>query len=187
MKNPLILFPNLEDLFSTVTERHKEIFFPVVAIPKSLINESWTGNFYVIQFNEDPYNRETVKHFTEYCTDTMISFTMENDKYKFDTDLAYFDVTDDWKEYQIETKEKFEESKKDFFSNGNEFNITDIKIGGEPEWWQGDATPDDPSGNPMIFITEIETYPFCEDSCDKKIYVFYSYEHNLIVHLYQTT
>ncbi|WP_035647404.1 hypothetical protein [Flavobacterium sp. ASV13] len=187
MKNELILFPKLEDVFNSITERHYEIFLPVVAIPKTMVNENWEGYFFVIQFNEDPYNRETVKYFTEYCTDTMISFTIRNGKYDFDTDLGYFDVTDDWKEYQIETKEKFEESKNEFLNTGNQFNIAEIKIGGEPEWWQGDATPNDPSGNPMLFITEIETYPFCKDSCDKKIYVFYSREHNLVVHLYQTT
>ncbi|NRS90844.1 hypothetical protein HNQ02_003791 [Flavobacterium sp. 7E] len=187
MTNQLILFPKLEDVFNQITERHSEVFMPVVSIPKALINKNWEGYFHILQFNEDPYNRETVKYFTEYCTDAMISFTISDGKYDFDTDLGYFDVTDDWKEYQIETKEKFERSKKDFLSNGNQFNIAEIKIGGEPEWWQGDATPKDPSGNKMIFVTEIDTYPFCEDSCDKKIYVFYSHEHNLIVHLYQIT
>ena len=186
MSKELILFPEIETVFNNSTERHKDVFLPVVSIPKSKINENWEGYFHVIQFNEDPYNRDTVQYFTEYCSDTMISFTIINGKYTFDTDIAFFDATDDWKTYQEETKEKYYLSKNEYIINDNTFNISDIKIGGEPEWWQGESIPTDPSGNPMTFVTEIETYPFCPDSCDKKMYVFYSHEHNLIVHLYQT-
>ena len=70
---------------------------------------------------------------------------------------------------------------------GKTFNLDKIKIGGKPEWWQADATPLDPDGNPMTFITEVETYGFCPDSCDKKIFMFYSHKHKLVVELYQIT
>lgn len=183
----LILFPKIDAVFNDPTERHSEVFMPVVSIPKSLINNHWDGLIHVIQFNEDPYNGERVKYFNKYCCDYRISFTANNEKYDFDTDLKFFDTTDDWKRYQIETKEKFEISKKKYFDTGENFGLPRIQIGGEPEWWQTDETPIDMNGNSMTFITEIETYQFCPDSIDKKIYVFYSHDFNKVVHLYQIT
>lgn len=187
MNKEIVLFPEIENVFNNPTERHAEVFLPVLSIPKSLINEDWDGFIHVIQFNEDPYNRETVKYFTDYCCDTSISFSSNNEKYDFDTDLGFFDVTEDWRQYQEETKEKFEISKKQYFDIGEKFNFSELQIGGEPDWWQGDETPNDVNGNPMTFITEIETYPFCPDSCDKKIFIFYSHEFRKVVHLYQIT
>lgn len=117
----------------------------------------------------------------------MIAFIVNEGKYKFNTDFGYFDLTDDWKEYYEETKKSYYNSKKEFNENGKTFGIDDLKIGGEPEWWQADETPLDPDGKPMTFITEIETDSFCPDSCNKKIFLFYSRKHNLAVELYQIT
>lgn len=184
----IIYFPSLETIFNDLTIRHQEVFHPVLSIKKSLINSEWhEGYIHVIQFNADPYNNDTFKFFNSYCKDTTIAFNLRNDKYDFGTDIRYFDVTEDWQKYQIETKEKFDTSRNEYLSIGKLFNLKNIQIGGEPEWWQSDQTPIDPDGNPMTFVTEIETHPFCSDSCDKKIFVFYSHKHNLVVELYQIT
>jgi hypothetical protein len=182
------LFPEIESIFEGDFEQNKKVFFPVCSIELSAINKEWKNEkIHLIQFNEDPYNRETAKHFNEYCTDNMISFTVDSGKYKFNTDFGYFDLTEDWRQYYEETKELYNKSKNEFKESGETFNLENLKIGGEPGWWQADETPLDPDGVPMTFITEVETNSFCKDSCDKKIFLFYSHKHRLAVELYQIT
>ena len=114
----------------------------------------------------------------------MIAFDLNNEKYKFKTDFGYFDLTDDWKEWFNAAKETYNESKDEFTKSGSHFGIDRIPLGGKPEWWQTDETPLDP---PMEFITEFETDPICDDSCDKKIFLFYEPKHKLAVQLNQIT
>jgi len=185
---PIELFPDISTVFNGDPEKNTSVFFPVCTIDLGLINSDWKNQkIHLIQFHEDPYNSETAKYFNDYCKDNMISFSIESEKYTFNTEFGYFDLTDDWREYYEETKLAYQKSKNDFVENGATFNLETIKIGGEPEWWQSDATPLDPTGKPMTFITEVETYGFCPDSCDKKIFLFYSHEHKLAVELYQIT
>ncbi|MCF8716421.1 hypothetical protein JM658_16455 [Joostella atrarenae] len=187
-KNHIELFPDIESIFKENLDKNAEVFFPVCSIDLGVINKEWKNEkIHLIQFHEDPYNTETAKYFNDYCKDNMISFSLENGKYKFNTDFGYFDLTDDWKEYYEETKISYNKSKTEFKENGKSFNLENLIIGGEPEWWQSDETPLDPDGNPMTFITELETYGFCPDSCDKKIFMFYSHKHKLVVELYQIT
>lgn len=188
VKIDIELFPDIESIFSDNIEKNTEVFFPVCSIDLGLINKDWENEkIHLIQFHEDPYNTETAKYFTDYCKDNMISFSVKDGKYTFNTDFEYFDLTDDWREYYEETKISYNNSKTDYKENGKTFNLENLVIGGEPEWWQSDGTPLDPDGEPMTFITQIETYGFCPDSCDKKIFMFYSHQHKLVVELYQIT
>jgi hypothetical protein len=165
------VFPNIESVFDSDIDKCKEVFFPVCSIRLGDIKKQWGDErIHLIQFNEDPYNTETAKYFNDYCKDTMIAFDLNNGKYKFRTDFGYFDLTDDWKEWFDKTKESYNESKNDFTTNGNNFGIDGIQLGGEPEWWQAD-----------------ETDEICDDSCDKKIFLFYSHKHKLVVQLYHVT
>lgn len=187
-QDDVVFFPDLNFVFKEVSDALKNVFFPVLSIRLSTINKDWGDGFiHLIQFNEDPYNTGTVKYYTDYCRDNMISFSLEDGKYAFSTDLKFLEVTADWKKYLEETKASYQKSKAKYEEDGETFNLADIRIGGDPEWWQSDATPLDPDGNQMMFITEIETYPFCPDSCDKKLFLFYSHKHKLAVQLYQTT
>lgn len=182
------VFPTIDSVFDTELEKCKEVFFPVCSIRLGDIRKEWGDvKIHLIQFNEDPYNTDTTKYFNEYCKDNMIAFDLNNGKYRFKTNFGYFDLTEDWKEWFSKTKETYSESKKDFVNNGNDFGITGIQLGGEPEWWQSDETPLDPDGNPMEFITEFETDTICNDWCDKKILLFYSPKHKLAVQIYQIT
>lgn len=182
------IFPEIEEVFETDLDKCREFFFPVCSIALSDINEAWGDDkIHLIQFNEDPYNQDTAKYFTDYCKDCMISFELRNGKYKFQTDFGFFTPTEDWKEWQEKTKETYFESKSRFREMGSTFGIANVPIGGEPDWWQADETPLDPDGKPMTFITEFETDSICDDSCDKKIFLFYSHQHRLAVQLYQIT
>src|SRR5688572_24789945 len=178
IEDDVVFFPELSFVFKENTEALKNMFFPALSIRLSSINKDWGNGFiHLIQFNEDPYNRDTVKYYNEYCKDNMISFTLDNGRYTFNTDLKFLEVTEDWKKYLEETKAAYLISKAKYESTGQAFNLADFQLGGEPGWWQSDSTPIDPDGNPMTFITEMETYPFCPDSCDKKIFLFYSHKH----------
>jgi hypothetical protein len=188
IEDDVVFFPDLSFVFKENTETLKNMFFPALSIRLSSINKDWGNGFiHLIQFNEDPYNRDTVKYYNEYCKDNTISFTLDDGKYTFNTDLRFLEVTEDWKKYLEETKTAYLNSKAKYESTGQAFNLADFQLSGKPGWWQRDSTPIDPDGNPMTFITEMETYPFCPDSCDKKIFLFYSHKHKLVVQLYQST
>ena len=182
------IFPSIKSVFDSELDKCNEVFFPVCSIRLGDIRKEWGDEkIHLVQFNEDPYNTDTVKYFNEYCKDNMIAFDLNDGKYRFKTDFGYFDLTEDWKEWFNKTKESYLESKNDSLKNGNNFGIDGIQLGGEPEWWQADETPLDPDGNPMEFITEFETDTICDDSCDKKIFLFYSPKHKIAVQLYQIT
>lgn len=182
------VFPEIESVFDTDHEECKEVFFPVCSIRLGDIKDEWGDEkIHLVQFNEDPYNTETSKYFNDYCKDNMIAFDLQNGKYRFKTDFRYFDLRENWIEWFTKTKESYQKSKADFKSNGKTFGITGIQLGGEPDWWQADETPIDPDGRPMEFITAFETDLICNDSCGKKIFLFYSPKHKLAVQLYQIT
>ncbi|TNE79753.1 MAG: hypothetical protein EP332_09900 [Bacteroidetes bacterium] len=181
-------FPEVEDVFNSEIEKCKEIFFPVCSILLSDVNPNLGDErIHLIQFNEDPYNEETVAYFNEYNKNNMISFQLVDGKYNFNSDLRFFDLTEDWVEWFEKTRESYFESKRLHNSGDLKKPYVNITVGGEPDWWQADETPIDPSGNPMIFITEFETDSICNDYCDKKIFLFYSPEYKLAVQIYQIT
>ncbi|MCG8330542.1 MAG: hypothetical protein MI974_22795 [Chitinophagales bacterium] len=182
------IFPNIESVFERDLDKYREVLFPVCSIKLRGIKEEWGDEkIHLVQFNEDPYNTERVKYFNDYCKDNMIAFDLNNGKYKFKTDFEYFDLTEGWKKWFDKTKESYAKSKSDFVNNGNNFGIDKIQLGGKPGWWQTDETPLDFDGKPMEFITEFETDTICDDSCDKKIFLFYSPKYKMAVQLYQIT
>lgn len=124
------VFPTIESVFDSQLEKCREVFFPVCSIRLGDIRKEWGDEkIHLVQFNEDPYNTDTAKHFNEYCKDNMISFDLNNGKYSFKTDFGYFDLTEDWKEWFDKTKESYAESKNDFVKNGNNFGIDGIQLG----------------------------------------------------------
>ena len=184
----IIFFPNYQEVFSNSQTGYSDVFFPIFSVKLSFINKDF-GDCYIhlIQFNEDPYNSETTKYFTDYCQDRMISFTLDNSLYTFDADLKYFEVTEDWEEYYEKTKYSYLEAKNAFENGENVIDNNWYKIGGEPEWMQDDETPNDPDGNPMTFIAQFDTLFMFDDDCPKTIYLFYSEKHKFVVELYQIT
>ena len=182
------LFPEIESIFDSDIPNCKKVFFPVCSIRLGDIKEKW-GNekIHLLQYNEDPYNEETVKYFNDYCKDNMIAFDLLNSKYTFKTDFGYFELTEDWEEWFDKTKKTYQASKKNWIENGNTFDIDKLKLGGKPNWLQSDETPIDPSGKRMTFITEFDTGSICDDLCENRTYLFYSHKHKLAVQLYQIT
>ncbi len=182
------LFPEIKSVFNSNIQSCKKVFFPVCSIRLGDIKEKWGDEkIHLIQYNEDPYNEETIKYFNEYCKDNMIAFDLSNSKYTFKTDFGYFDLTEDWKEWFDKTKTTYQASKKDWLENGNTFNIDKLKLGGKPNWLQSDETPIDPSGKKMTFITEFDTDSICDDYCENRTYLFFSDRYKLVVQIYQIT
>lgn len=186
--NNLIFFPNPEQVFAQDAKKYNKVLFPIFSVKLSEISGK-LGNDYIhlIQFNEDPYNTNTVKYFTDYCQDCMISFDFEESKYTFSTDLKFFDLGDDWIEWFEKTKETYLQAKEMFKKNNKLIEDDWIQIGGKPNWIQNDETPCDPDGIPMTFIAQFDTLWLFDDSCPKVIYLFYSQKHKLAVQLYQIT
>ena len=181
-------FPEIESVFDTDIENCKKVFFPVCSIRLGGINAKWGDEkIHMVQYNEDPYNEDTVKYFNEYCKDNMIAFDLSNGKYTFKTNFGYFDLTKDWEEWFDKTKTTYEKSKNDWLKNGNTFGIDKLELGGRPNWLQSDETPIDPSGKRMTFIAEFDTDAICDDYCECRIYLFYSDKHKLAIQIYQIT
>jgi hypothetical protein len=187
------MFPEPVDIFADKIEEHSKFFFPLFSIDLGHINPDWAGQVHMVQFNEDPYNTDTVDTFNDYCKECMIGFDVIDGKYSFKTSFKYFDLTDDCMELFEKTKASYYLTKQKFAETGvltdpynNKVEIFG-QIGNEPEWTQSDETPNDPDGNPMTFIAKAYTSEYSNDSCDKDIYLFYSDKHNLAVLLYQIT
>lgn len=147
----------------------------------------------MLQFNEDPYNRETVSSFNDYCKDCMIAFDVRDGKYSFKTDFKYFDLTPDWNKWFEKTKTSFIQTKQKFNETGefitpmNKQGAIYEQIGGDCNWTQSDETPLDPEGNPMTFIAQVYSSNYTDDSCSKDLFLFYSDKHKIAVIIYQTT
>jgi Domain of unknown function (DUF1963) len=186
--NDIKLFPNYEQVFSNGAGESAELMFPVLSVKLSSVSGGLGSDYiHLVQFNEDPYNTDTVKYFTDYCTDRMISFSLNNGLYEFGTSLRYFDLTEDWEEYLEKTKVSYLTAKARFEHGEKVIDEDWYKVGGKPEWLQDDETPSDPDGNPMTFIAQFDTLYLFDDGCPKTIYLFYSKEHKLAVELYQIT
>jgi len=192
MTNIIKMFPETTDVFANRIEEHSKYLFPLFSIDLCIINPEWKGTVHMLEFNEDPYNRETISSFNEYCSDCMIGFDIIDGKYSFKSDFNYFALSKDWIEYFEKTKEEYQTTKNYYIENhklpdyiGEPGKIYE-QIGGNPEWIQGDATPLDPDGNRMTFITRIYSSNY-SISGGKDIYLFYSDKFKIAVILYQTT
>lgn len=181
-------FPEIKDVFLEPLDELDKVFFPVCTIRLGDIKKEWEDEkIHLIQFNEDPYNDDTKQYFNDYCKDNMIAFDLVNSKYRFKTDIKYFQVSPKWEKCLNDTARTYQQSKEKFLQNQEDSGIGLLSLGGEPEWWQHDNTPIDPDGNPMEFITEFETGTICDDWCSKKIYLFYSHKFKMAVQVYQIT
>ena len=194
MSHPNIkMFPEPAAVFADKIEEHASLLFPLFSVGLKQINPEWSGSIHMLQFNEDPYNRDCVDTFNDYCKDNMIGFDVIDGKYSFKTDFRYFDCTPDWQEWFEKTKSTFNSTRQRYRETGELINSFGNpkdgfeQIGGEPEWIQGDATPSDPDGKPMTFIARAYTGDYTNDSCPKDLYLFYSHEHKLAVIIYQIT
>ena len=192
MKSIIKMFPEATDVFANRLEEHSRYLFPLFSIDLNTINPKWRGVVHMLEFNEDPYNRETISSFNEYCSDCMIGFDVVDGKYSFKSDFNYFALSKDWVEYFEKTKEQYQTTKNYYIENhelpnyiGESGEIYE-QIGGNPEWIQGDLTPLDPDGNRMTFIARVYNSKYSIDG-GKDIYLFYSEKFKIAVILYQTT
>ena len=177
----IVLYPSIESVFASDLDKCQEVFFPICTIDLGAIKEEWKKEkLHLILYNEDPYNTDRVPSFNSYCKDNMVAFDVIDGKYQFKTDFGYFDLTDDWKQWFDITKKSYLKEKQVYEANPKEVSKDLFNIGGEPNWWQADETPLDPSGEPMEFIAE-----FGYD--ESMFYLFYSHKHKLAVQLYQIT
>jgi hypothetical protein len=189
------MFPDPKDVFAGNVEQHANVLFPLFSVDLQQINPDWTGQVHMLQYNEDPYNPDTVSSFNEYCQEYMIGFDVIDGKYLFKTGFEFFNRTPDWQECFENTRSSFNKTKQTFIDTGkliDPYNSNRTveefgKVGGQPTWIQGDETPKDPDGNPMTFIAQVYTRYYTDDSCTKDIYLFYSHKHKLAVMLYQLT
>ena len=178
----------MDSVFESDLEHCSRVFFPVCSIRLGCIRKQWGDErIHVVQDQADPYNESCAEWFNEYCSDNMIGFDLRHGKYTFKTGFGDFDLTDDWKEWFDLTTQTYQQSRDSYRTSGQTFGIDQLRLGGKPDWVQADATPLDPDGKPMSFITESDTADICHDSCDKTGFLFYSHEHQLAVQVYQIT
>jgi hypothetical protein len=189
----LIMFPEGEHVFFDRLEEHKKYLFPLFSIDLSHVNPEWNGLIHMLDYNEDPYNQETVSSFNEFCNEDQICFDIKDNRYSLKTSFDYFECSDDWKPYFHETQTEYSQTKAYYRENNKLPNYLGKpgtpyeQIGGEPEWIQGDQTPLDPDGNRMTFIARVYNSNFYVKSGGKDIYLFYSDKFKLAVLLYQGT
>lgn len=181
------MFPDPAEVFISNVDEHAAFLFPIFSIDLSIIDASWSGQVHMVLSNYDPYNEATVGTFTEYCKDNSLGFDITDGRYRFQTDLAFFNLTADWVKWFEKTRTQFAITREHFRKTGSlpeqeETGAPFIdQLGGEPEWVQGDQTPLDPAGERMTFIAKVESWNYADDMCGRVLFLFYSHKHKIAV------
>jgi uncharacterized protein YwqG len=91
-----------------------------------------------------------------------------------------FDMSQDWKEYFESARDAFTETRNNV--DKNELVIlSEIKIGGNPEWIQGDETPHH-EGKKMEFVAQFSSYNIADAGV---FYLFHLPKEDIFVQVYQ--
>lgn len=183
------MFPEPADVFAENVDQHAALLFPIFSIDLAVVDPAWSGRIHMLLHNCDPYNTATAVTFTDYCKDNSVGFDVIDGKFRFQTDFAYFDLSEDWKEWFDRTTKGYSESRDRFRRLGaltaqddEEYHLPVVdQLGGEPEWVQQDETPLDPDGVPMRFIAKVASYHYVDDMCGRVMFLFYSHAHKLAV------
>ncbi|RFS20131.1 hypothetical protein DVR12_20665 [Chitinophaga silvatica] len=180
------LFPTIEEVFVDNYEKNNQHFLPIASIDLSIIDKSLSGNIHLVYFNNDPYCDESIKHCNEFCDEDKVTFDMIDNKYRLKADYCYFSTNEDWIKYLEEGRKSYEENRKVYHQKNNlKINEVIKNLGEQPEWQQGDEWPTNLQGEKMIFICQVWSHDFIQDSCAEEIFLFYDKSNNLAVQIHQ--
>jgi hypothetical protein len=181
----LKLCPTIEEVFYDHHDEYRKHFKPLASIDLSLVNKTWSGQVFVVYFNDDPYCDESRKYLNEYCDGDKVTFDIVDGKYKFKADFGYFLTNEDWKEW-LEMGDKsykeFLEEQKAEQSDPKDF-IKQMKR--KPKWLQGDETPLNSKGDKMKFICQMNSGDIVNDFCEEEIFLFYDPIDKVAVQVHQ--
>lgn len=153
-----------------------ENLFPITLI--DLSKKGIQEKLPIIYVFFDPANEST---FPENEDVDHFSFHLEsNGKWRPSFSMSTLEISNDYKEYLLESIEKFNTAKKE---NTSLQLIIDTTA--EPEWWQEDETPLSSNGEKCIFICQLDTDELVTDDC--RMYVFYDPTMKVMKCIYQRT
>lgn len=175
-------FPHFDEVFSFGQEGFKKFLWPLCTLDLSKVNKKWSGLVHLIYYYDDPYTqeRQVEKCYNDLNGLQKIGFMLKGNKYKLTTNLSYFDMSQDWKEYFESARDAFTDTI-NYVKKNELVNLSEIKIGGKPEWIQGDETPEY-KGNKMDFVAQFSAYNIADTGV---FYLFYSPLDDVCVQLYQ--
>jgi len=183
--NGLKLCPSIHEVFNDQHDECRKHFKPLASIDLSIIDKKWTGQIFVVYFNDDPYCDESRQYLNDYCDGEKVTFDIIDGKYKFKAEFGYFITNDDWKEW-LEMGDKsykeFLENLKSQPSDPSDF-IKQLKK--KPKWIQSDETPLNSKGQKMKFICQMSSADIINDFCEEEIYLFYDPIDKVAVQVHQ--
>lgn len=181
----LKLCPNISEVFYDQLDENRKHFKPLASIDLSLIDKKWSGQIFVVYFNDDPYCEESVKYLNDDCDGDKVTFDIIDGKYKFKADFGYFITNDDWKEWLEMGNKSYNE-----FLEGQKVNATNPSgliqnLNKKPKWLQSDETPLNSKGKKMKFICQMSSDDIVNDYCGEEIFLFYDQVDNIAVQVHQ--
>ena len=181
----LKLCPDINDVFYDQLDEYRKHFKPLASIDLSLIDKKWSGQIFVVYFNDDPYCEESRKYLNDDCDGTKVTFDILDGKYKFKANFGYFITNEDWKEWLEMGDKSYNE-----FLEGQKIKAFNPKgliqnLNKKPKWLQSDETPLNSKGQKMKFICQMDSGDIINDFCEEVIFLFYDSIDNVAVQVHQ--
>ena len=113
----LTMFPDADQVFYDRLGEHSKYLFPLFSIDLSQINPRWSGLIHMLDYNEDPYNKERTSSFNDFCREDQVCFDIKDNRYSLKTDFSYFKNSEKWEAYFQETKREYSLTKEYYRKN----------------------------------------------------------------------
>ncbi len=188
----IIIFPDRDKVFVSVSEQVDKVFFPLCSVNMNLINPDWHfwGHF-VYVFREQEENIFLSKYYTEYCGDYSLGFDFVEGKYDLQAKENMLTVSDRYIKYLDKAKEKYLRFLRDYLEKGpdslippnKDFNFLVKRFAGEPMWIQKEETPKDFKGKDLFFVGQLRVLDFIAEG--QYLYLFFCPENKYFVQVEQ--
>lgn len=179
------LCPDISEVFHDQHDEYRKHFKPLISIDLSLIDKKWTGNIFIVYFNDDPYCEESKQYLNDDCDGTKVTFDIIDGKYKFKADFGYFKTNEDWKEWLEMGDKSYQEFLENVKSEPTDSKNFISQFNKKPKWLQSDETPRNSKGQKMKFICQINSGSIVNDYCEEEIFLFYDPVDNVAVQVHQ--
>jgi hypothetical protein len=188
------LFPNMEEVFSFVTEFEESFFLPLCSFDLKIINKEWFGKAHFIHFyksQNDEINADSLVN--EYGDYNVTLFKLAGNKISFIGDKKAFQLTSDELKYWLIKKDNFLKNRQLFQLKSNEFykqkqiDVCNLirQIGSIPMWVQSDETPIPINNEEIFFIGQLDAKTFTDEG--GWTFLFYCPENQIFIQVEQWT
>ncbi|BDS14960.1 hypothetical protein [Aureispira anguillae] len=193
-ESDVLLFPDRELVFETVSTLHNSVFFPLCSIKMALLNPTWDFYAHFVYVYREPEEKvDYMRYYTSYCGDYSLGFDCIEGKYDLQAKAKMLEISAPYQKYQQKANKKYERFVQDYQEHGlmnllpaNEnLNFLIKRFGSSPIWVQRDETPVDLDGEALLFVGQVRVLDFIGE--EQYLYLFYNPKFHYFVQREQYT